>query len=307
MFEWTEERVSFMADACERTDFHTKLAALLSPYLKKTDSICDAGCGLGYLSLALSPLVGHVTAAERDDRALDVLRRQLARRHICNVTPLCTDVLAYTPSEPFDAMVFCFFGGMEDSERTVACYLPDYMTEEAFFENGPIACLRAAFYGKDVLTHRDILGALMGTGLRRDAVGDIWVQQGQCDFFVLSELVPYLMDNLTSAGRTALHVEQIPLSAAQRLPQRMRRLRITVSSPRLDGVLSAAFPLSLAGAAQAVAGGRVSLNDICCLKPEKQLAPGDVIALRGRGKLRVLSLDGETKKGRQALTIGIYE
>ena len=200
-----------------------------------------------------------------------------------------------------------FFGGMEDSERTVACYLPDYMTEEAFFENGPIACLRAAFYGKDMLTHRDILGALMGTGLRRDAVGDIWVQQGQCDFFVLSELVPYLMDNLTSAGRTALHVEQIPLSAAQRPPQRMRRLRITVSSPRLDGVLSAAFPLSRAGAAQAVTGGRVSLNDICCLKPDKQLAPGDVIALRGRGKLKVLSLDGETKKGRQAFTIGIYE
>ena len=114
MFEWTEERVSFMADACERTDFHTKLAALLSPYLKRTDSVCDAGCGLGYLSLALSPLVGHVTAAERDDRALDVLRCQLARRDIRNVTPLCTDVLAYTPSEPFDAMVFCFFGSMEE-------------------------------------------------------------------------------------------------------------------------------------------------------------------------------------------------
>ena len=114
MLEWTEERVSYMADACERTDFHEKLAALLSPYLKRTDSVCDAGCGLGYLSLALSPLVGHVTAAERDDRALDVLRRQLARRHIRNVTPLCTDVLAYTPPEPFDAMVFCFFGSMEE-------------------------------------------------------------------------------------------------------------------------------------------------------------------------------------------------
>ena len=114
MFEWTEERVSFMADACERTDFHEKLAALLSPYLKKTDSVCDAGCGLGYLSLALAPLVRHVTAAERDDRALDVLRRQLARRDIRNVTPLCTDVLAYTPPVPFDAMVFCFFGSMEE-------------------------------------------------------------------------------------------------------------------------------------------------------------------------------------------------
>ncbi len=85
-----------------------KLAALLAPYLKKTDSVCDAGVRPGYLA-ALAPLVGHVTAAEWDDRALDVLRRQLARRHIRNVTPLCTDVLAYTPSEPFDAMVFCFF------------------------------------------------------------------------------------------------------------------------------------------------------------------------------------------------------
>ena len=55
-----------------------------------------------------------MTAAERDDRALDVLRRQLARRHIRNVTPLCTDVLAYTPPVPFDAMVFCFFGSMEE-------------------------------------------------------------------------------------------------------------------------------------------------------------------------------------------------
>ena len=29
--------------------------------------------------------------------------------------------------------------------------------------------------------------------------------------------------------------------------------------------------------------------------------------LRGKGKLRLLSLGGETKKGRQALTVGIYE
>ncbi len=30
------------------------------------------------------------------------------------MTPLCADVLAYTPPEPFDAMVFCFFGSMEE-------------------------------------------------------------------------------------------------------------------------------------------------------------------------------------------------
>ena len=30
------------------------------------------------------------------------------------MTPLCADVLAYTPPVPFDAMVFCFFGSMEE-------------------------------------------------------------------------------------------------------------------------------------------------------------------------------------------------
>lgn len=114
MFEWTEERVSFMADACERTDFHEKLAALLAPYLKRTDSVCDAGCGLGYLSLALAPHVRHITAAERDDAALAVLRRELAARHIENVTPLCADVFTHRPAEPYDAMVFCFFGSMDE-------------------------------------------------------------------------------------------------------------------------------------------------------------------------------------------------
>lgn len=114
MFSWSADTVRFMADACRRTDFHEKLTALLLPYLKPTDHICDAGCGLGYLSLALSPHAAHITAAERDAAALAVLRQELDARGITNVTPLCTDILAYTPAEKFDAMVFCFFGSMEE-------------------------------------------------------------------------------------------------------------------------------------------------------------------------------------------------
>ena len=76
MFSWSADTVRFMADACRRTDFHEKLPALLLPYLKPTDHICDAGCGLGYLSLALSPHAARVTAAERDAAALSVLRQE---------------------------------------------------------------------------------------------------------------------------------------------------------------------------------------------------------------------------------------
>ena len=114
MFSWSADTVRFMADACRRTDFHEKLTALLLPYLKPTDHICDAGCGLGYLSLALSPHAARITAAERDAAALSVLRQELDARGVANVTPLCADVLAYTPPVPFDAMVFCFFGSMDE-------------------------------------------------------------------------------------------------------------------------------------------------------------------------------------------------
>ena len=89
MFSWSADTVRFMADACRRTDFHEKLTALLLPYLKPTDHICDAGCGLGYLSLALSPHAARVTAAERDAAALAVLRQELDARGVANVTPLC--------------------------------------------------------------------------------------------------------------------------------------------------------------------------------------------------------------------------
>lgn len=114
MFEWTPQSIQFMADACRRTDFHARLASLLTPYLPHAGHICDAGCGLGFLSLALSPYAPHITAVERDAAALDVLRHELAARGISNVTPLCTDALTYTPPQPFDAMVFCFFGSMEE-------------------------------------------------------------------------------------------------------------------------------------------------------------------------------------------------
>ena len=125
MFEWTQERIAYMDDACRRTDFHQRLAAELSPYLRRTNRICDAGCGLGYLSLALAPYVGAVTAVERDGQALAVLKREIETRHIANVTAVRGDVLAYRPDEPFDAMVFCFFGSMEEILATAARCLPE--------------------------------------------------------------------------------------------------------------------------------------------------------------------------------------
>lgn len=199
-----------------------------------------------------------------------------------------------------------FFGGTALAERKIAFYLPDYLSQEDFFSDGPIVCIRASFYEENALSHRDLLGALMGSGIRRDAVGDICLHEKSCDLFVLSELSSYLLNNLTSAGRHHLKLEQIPLEAAVKLPQKFQEIRITVSSLRLDSVLSAAFHLSRGDTAAAIRAGKAERNNLTCLNPDRAVEECDTLSLRGYGKLKLCSVNGETRKGRIALTVGIY-
>ncbi|MBR6825196.1 MAG: RNA-binding protein [Oscillospiraceae bacterium] len=199
-----------------------------------------------------------------------------------------------------------FWGGVEEADRKVAYYLPEYMSREDYFAEGVISCIRGTFYEADSLSHRDVLGALMGAGVRRDAIGDIILREKACEFFLLSDLTRYLMDNLTSAGRQHLHLEQVDPSTVEKPPQAMRELRVTVSSLRLDSVLSAAFHLSRGKTAEAIQAGRVNLNSLTCIKPDKQVSSGDELSLRGSGKLRLLEVHGQTKKDRTAITVGIF-
>ena len=116
-----------------------------------------------------------------------------------------------------------FYGGPPLAEREICCYLPEYLDESWLeSEDGPIAAARAVYFEGDTLTHRDFLGALMGCGVKRETVGDIYVAEGRCDFLVTREVLPYLLQNFLSAGRTKLHVSR---SRSQTSPCRNRRLK----------------------------------------------------------------------------------
>lgn len=199
-----------------------------------------------------------------------------------------------------------FFGGTQNAERKIAYYSPDYLDEADYLENGPVVCLRGSFYEKNSLTHRDVLGALMGAGIRRDAVGDISVRESECDIFVLVELAKYLLDNLTGAGRQHLSLKQIPLRQAVAPAPEIREMRVTVAALRLDSVLAAGFHLSRTAALEAVRGGLVAVDGLTCLKPDRSVSEGNELSLRGRGKLRLISVEGNTRKGRLGLLLGIY-
>lgn len=196
-----------------------------------------------------------------------------------------------------------FFGGHENAERTICCWLPEYLDESWLWEEGPVAAVRASYFEKDQLTHRDFLGGLMGVGIKRETVGDIYVGAGSCDFLVIREMLPYVLDNFLSAGRTKLHLEEIPLDGLHVPQVTVREIKDTVSSLRLDSIVGSGFSMARGKAAALIEAGKVSLNDLPCLKGDKLLSEGDKVSARGFGKVVLSQVGGRTKKDRISIVL----
>ena len=199
------------------------------------------------------------------------------------------------------------FGGYEDAERKMLVFLPEYREESALYDkDSPCVCLRAEFYEGDSPSHRDFLGALMGAGIARETLGDICVGNGSCDFFVTSEMAPYILQNFTSAGRTRLRLTQIPLSEAFIPEPEVKEIKDTLSSLRLDRVISSGFRIGRSLAAQYISAGKAAIDGLPCEKPDKTVSEGRKISVRGLGKIKLQAVNGKTKKDRISVVIHRY-
>ena len=199
------------------------------------------------------------------------------------------------------------FGGYPEAERKMLVFLPDYLEESALMEeDSPVVCLRCTFYLEDSLSHRDFLGALMGAGIGRETVGDICVDKGSCDFFVTAEIAPYILQNFTSAGRTRVHIRQIPLTEASIPAPEVKEIKDTLASLRLDSVISSGFRIGRSLACQYIQTGKAAVDGLPCEKPDKPVAEGMKISVRGLGKIQLAAVGGKTKKDRISVVIHRY-
>ena len=200
-----------------------------------------------------------------------------------------------------------FEGGYPEAERQVCVFLPDWLEpEDELPEPYGLAALRAVWYEGDTLGHRDILGALMGLGIRRETVGDLLVSEHSCDILLLPEILLYLRENFTQAGRVKLKLSEISLSELSVPPIAKKIIHGTVSSLRLDAVAATGFGTSRAKMTEAISSGRVSLNHLECTHADQAVAEGDVLACRGMGKCRLAEVGGLSRKGRVSITVERY-
>ena len=93
-FEWTEETIRFREDAAVRVQFDAAIAQHILPFLPENAHVCDAGCGLGFLSLALAPHCRRITAVDASSAALAVLARNAVRMGYDNIQIVQGDLFA---------------------------------------------------------------------------------------------------------------------------------------------------------------------------------------------------------------------
>ena len=194
-----------------------------------------------------------------------------------------------------------FYGGYEDAERKILCFIPDYLDRAE-----GLSVLKATHSGYKKLTHRDFLGSLMSLGIKRENIGDIIVSENQAQIIIKDEIGEFLLTNLASAGRASLSLEMLPITELKIAESEIKEVSKTVASLRLDSVVASLFNISRTLSCEFISAGKVFLNSREALKPDKAICEGDKITLRTKGKAVITSASGTSKKGRIIVKANLY-
>jgi photosystem II S4 domain protein len=194
------------------------------------------------------------------------------------------------------------FGGYRQAERARLVIYPQFFLTETI--EPPVRILQARGNFNFVkVSHRDFLGSLMGLGIKREKIGDILCQDDGCQVVVASEITDYLLQHWNQVHQVSLSVSEIDPEQIAIAPERVKELKTTVASMRLDAIAASGFGTSRTKMVREIKNERVKVNWKTISNPSYEINQGDVISIRGRGRVVVEQITGNTKKGRIGLIL----
>lgn len=228
-----------------------------------------------------------------------------------------------------------FWGGFVGAERRCAVFIPEWAADGAPYGGGTRhdspereEFLRSLVFGEDApfeeissgvslieingsghraISHRDVLGSLMGLGITRQSVGDIcMISERKAVTAVSGKLFEYISDELGKVGSDGVNVERVSCPGDFVFERQFEEMGVTVASMRLDGVVSAVTGLSRTKAVERISAGFVQLSGLVCDAVSAEVSEGDTVTVRGYGKYLIASTDGLTRKSRIRVNVKKY-
>ncbi len=194
---------------------------------------------------------------------------------------------------------FIAFGGYEMAERKIIVFGSSDVNFDDF-----ISVIRIE--GSNSLSHRRVLGSVLGLGIKREMVGDILISDNVCDVIVMKDIASFILQNLERVGREKVLVSEKLLSEILPIKDNSTIMTITVASPRIDAVISACFGFSRELSAECIRREKVLINHAEVTSLSKQVKKDDVISVRGYGRVKIIDFDGETRKARSRIVVRKY-
>ena len=194
------------------------------------------------------------------------------------------------------------YGGYENASRKVLGIFPPYWNDEDSF---PISALVFKYRESDKLTHRDFLGVFMSRQIKRNMLGDIVVGNGRTVAFVYNTVKPVLVSEISKIGSVGVKISEEDIDDLQAEQSFIEKIG-TVSSLRLDSIVSLASGISREKASNLIKGGSVSVMYNVVESPSYQMDEGNIFSVRGFGKFVLHSVNGKTKKDRIHITLKKY-
>ncbi len=230
-------------------------------------------------------------------------------------------ILHTTPKGLFPSR-YKAFGGYDLSERQMIAFLPDalYYTLSENTDRGSLTDKGASMPSgwnypiqavvirplnlrfAEELSHRDYLGSVMNLGVERSKFGDILVKDTEAVIFLCEEIADYIIRNLTRIRHTAVQCERIENRDISYTPS-FTQVKGTVPSVRLDTVMSVAFPMSRSRLTAYITAGKVFVNGKLITSNGYRLEEGNLISVRGLGRISFDGILSETKKGRYYISV----
>jgi RNA-binding protein YlmH len=231
--------------------------------------------------------------------------RQVLKKQECNFydffDPASQEQIADIIKE-YNTLGFSFYGGYEYAERKMLSIYPkEEMPEEREFK---ISIL--GFSNTQAITHRDVLGALMGLGINREKTGDILFNEDRAYIYLKENIADYVMMHLNRIGNHEVSLNKCNHTDVIMKEPEGKELNIIVASMRADGIISAAFKMSRSLSQQYIKGERVKVNHQLLIKQMKELKKGDIVSIRGKGRIEIIKENGNTKKGNIKLAVKRY-
>lgn len=195
------------------------------------------------------------------------------------------------------------FGGYPHAERRRLLLMPgDWQPTGEDFQ---LSCLSVEALDGE-LRHRDVMGSLLGMGIQRKTIGDIVLEsRRKAHVFATSHMAAFISGDLHSVGRSTVSITNIDLASVQDLPEPVYEdANVFVASLRVDSVIAQACHLSRSRAQDEVAKGNVTLN-FAEASSRDEVATGDILSLRGFGRVKVVELLGESRSKRIRVRVGV--